>query len=187
MTLPVSLEPDGIDLPKELDFYTDENLPQYAPLLTKLTTVRRQILFELITNMVSDDKQTDGQIAAHLGIDRKTVYRARQNPVFSTLLSMMARDITKGLADRAIGNLVNMKSNVKAQEILLRIAEVYNPTQRILALTGKLPQDMTGNVTSPQQILDRFVTIMAGLGYDLTRLTDEIGQKWDELKANGQI
>ena len=99
----------------------------------------------------------------------------------------MARDITKGIADKSIANLIKQPDNVKAQEILLRIAEVYNPTQRILALSGKLPGNEYENVTSSQQIVSRFTQKLCELGYDLTRIIDEVSKAYTDLKDSGQI
>ena len=164
-----------------------DEFPQYAADLSKLTTKQRLILTELTINLISEDKKTDIEIADSLDIDRNTVYLARQNTHFARCLAYMTIDITKGLVDKAVGNLLKMTDNVKAQEILLRIAEVYNPTQRLLTLSGKLPTDMMENITSPQQITSQICSQFASLGYSKERLIDEISTKWDELKENGSI
>jgi hypothetical protein len=160
---------------------------EYYPLIAGLTTIQRQILFSLCVNMISKDRKTFQQIADELNIEEKTIYLCRQNPKFAAILSYMVTEIIKGSVDIAVGNLMQMTDNVKAQEILLRIAEVYNPTQRILALSGKLPAASTENSTNPRSFLSGIIQKLSGLGYSKGRLIDEISELYDELKENGSI
>uniref|UniRef100_A0A6M3LXH4 Uncharacterized protein n=1 Tax=viral metagenome TaxID=1070528 RepID=A0A6M3LXH4_9ZZZZ len=151
----------------------------------KLTNNQRRILAAIASNVVREDKQSEGALAEEIGLSRQAFYNARQNPTFSAALTLIMRDIVKGMADHPIRNLLNLaQKDTKANEILLRIAEVYQPTNRNLNLNANL--SVNGDaVGSPGAAIQSTVQQFMGIGYDKQSLLDLVAETWDKLKSEG--
>ena len=149
-----------------------DGLPdQVYPEIAQLTHVRRQLLVKLVTNMCSKERQTDAQMAKEMGINRSTIQDARRNPLFGDLLSRLTVDIIKGHVDKVVGNLFSIaETNVKANEILLRIVDIYRPTQRIMSQSVSISARTQYN--NEDDMIAAFLNQCKAMGLTLERLTE---------------
>lgn len=140
------------------------------PEIAQLTQIRRHILVSLVTNMVSKERKTDTALAIELGINRSSIIEARRNPLFADLLARLTVDVIKGHVDKVVGNLFTIaETNVKANEILLRISEVYKPTQRIMSQSVNLSVSTT--YANGDDMVTAFLDKIRAGGYTLERIT----------------
>jgi hypothetical protein len=173
--------PDLMATVDDIDPTDPDSLIHYAPMIASLTAGRRQILAALVINVCREDKHTETQIADDLGISRQTIMRARKDPRFGQALSYMMRAVIAGKSDIVVGNLFNIaQKDTKANEILLRIAEIYQPTQRNLNVNASVSTELN-TPQSPQQAIDSMTERFIRLGYDKPRLLREIGASYDRL------
>lgn len=179
-----ALVPDEVIEPTE--YVNPENIPnhrQYYAGMAKLTTVQRQVLSALIENLVSGERKSEVKIAKELGINRNTILNCRQNPIFADLLAKLSVAAIKGTVDTVIQNLHTIAATdkgTKANEILLRIAEVYQPTQRNLNINANVSRDSTQTM-SAKEIVDSLIIKLGELSYTPERYAE----RYAELKAEG--
>ncbi len=166
MTTAIAQQKTPNDLPAKND-----DLPvNVYPEIARLTQIRRQILVSLVTNMVSKERKTDTALAIELGINRSSIIDSRRNPLFADLLARLTVDVIKGHVDKVVGNLFNIaETNVKANEILLRISEVYKPTQRIMSQNTNL--SVSTAYASGDDMVTAFLDKVRAGGYTLDRIT----------------
>jgi len=179
----VPLQPDNVE---QEDI---EPFPSHIyPTIAKLTSNQRNILMALAENMVSEDIKTDGEIAVELGLNRRTIYEARQKPEFSVALTALCRDLVRGTADIALQNLMRLAQNdTKATEIWLRIAEIYQPTQRNVNLNASVARtlDTQGSISESK---DELLTRMGELAWSTERVEEfakTLPARFNELRAEG--
>jgi len=147
-----------------------DELTAYYPDLANLTPIRRSILFALLENTVSEDRKTETEIALDLGINRRTILDARKNPVFIELLGRLSIEMVRANVDKPIQNLFSLgKTNVKANEILARIAEVYRPTQRILSQSMNI--NARTQYTDTDDMISAFLAELKAQGYTKERIS----------------
>lgn len=151
---------------------TSDDLPVQAyPEIAQLPAKRREILVKLITNMCAKERQTETALAAEMGISRTTIQAARRNPLFADLLARLTVDVIKGHVDKVVGNLFNIaETNVKANEILLRIADVYRPTQRIMSQSVTISARTQYN--NADDMIAAFLNQCKAMGLTLERITE---------------
>lgn len=158
-------------LPAAIQNETD-GLPEHVyPELAQLTPLRRQILVKLVTNMCSKERQTETQIAIDMEISRSTISLARRNPLFADLLARLTTDVIRGNVDKVVGNLFSIaETNVKANEILLRIADVYRPTQRIMSQS--ITMSARTQYNNADDMISAFLSQCKAMGLTLERVTE---------------
>ena len=149
---------------------TDKFTQDYYPEVAQLSKNHRAILIALTTNMCSEVRQTETEIAESLGLCRSTLYEARKNPLFGDVLARITTDIIKGLTDKVVVNLLNLAgSNVKANEILLRIAEVYKPTSRIMSQNVNI--NARTAYADSDEMVTAFLSELKAMGYTAEKIT----------------
>jgi len=174
--VPAALIPDILD--------SDTLSSQISPDIASLTTNQRRVLVALCENMLSESILTDSEIATELGFDRKTIYTCRQNPTFARCLSAICIDIIRGTSDNALRNLMkHSERDTKATEIWLRIANIYQPTNRNLNVNANISAQ--GAIGSSQQAIDQTIGQYISVGYTLDRFIEEVRERWQTLKAEG--
>ena len=169
-----------------------DNLPEEMPshlqnltIVTKLTMTRRLILTALAMNLLAEDKQTETAIAAKIGVSRQAIYDARQDPMFGQALSTVMRSIIAGKSDIITEMLLTRaEKSDRILEIVSRIAELYQPTQRNVNVNANL-QVNAGQPGSPQQAIDSVLQLFMKIGYDLQSLLELVTESWNKMKAEG--
>lgn len=164
-----------------------EAVQNYA-LVANLTSTQRLILYALCSNLVSETKRTEAQIADDLGIHRNSIRDARLKPEFASALTAIMRDLIKGKADTPVQNLFNLaEKDVRANEILLRIADIYQPTQRNLNVNASIKgiSAQSGSITDS---IDTICIRLGELGWSRDRVVElaaSIPARFDALKTEG--
>ena len=169
-----------------------DNLPEEMPshlqnltIVTKLTMTRRLILTALVMNLLAEDKQTETAIAAKIGVSRQAIYDARQDPLFGQALSTVMRSIIAGKSDIITEMLMTRaEKSDRILEIVSRIAELYQPTQRNVNVNTNL-QVNTGQPGSPEQAIQATLQLFMKIGYDLQSLLELVTVEWTKMKAEG--
>ena len=176
-------EPDMI-LPDDHNYFPTHVHANIA----KLTSNQRKILLALAENLVAEDIRTDKEIAADLGLQRRAIYEARQKPEFSIALTELCRDLVRGTADIALKNLMQLSvKDTKATEIWLRIAEIYQPTQRNVNVNASLGRIGEGGESISVSI-EKLLTRLGQLGWGEDRvkeLSDAMPAMFAELRSQG--
>ena len=165
---------------------TPPSLPtlQNTALMSQLTPKRQTMLTAIALNLLSETILTDTELAKEIGVDRTSLSRARVDPTFNAALTAVMRDVIKGKADKPVENLFKLaEKDVKANEILLRIAEVYQPTSRNLNVNANISQSTP--IGTPESAIESSCQKFIAIGYDLERYIAEITQVWTRLKAEG--
>lgn len=158
---------------------------QNMTLVAKLTSTRRVILIALAMNVLSEVKQTETAIAEKIGISRQSIIEARKDPVFGAALSAVMRSIIAGKSDIITEMLLTRaEKSDRILEILSRIADLYQPTQRNMNLNANV-QVNTDVPGSPQQVIQATIQRFMGIGYDKQSFLDLIAGTWDQLKSEG--
>lgn len=174
-----ALVPDDM-IPAELDTETFQNLPA----LGRLTAKRRAMLYGICMNMVSENNHTDSQIAEELGFSRQALQAARIDPTFNAALVVAMREIIKGKVDKPVENLFRLaEKDVKANEILLRISEVYQPTNRNLNINANVGTQGGQSKSFTANVQDMLVR-MGELGWTEERVAELVPQ-FKKLKDEG--
>ena len=170
-TLPIPLDPDA-------DY--DPTIQQISTLVGNLSPHRQQILAAICENIVGGNLRSDTEIAADLGIDRTTIWYARKSDAFGAALAILMRNLAQGMADRALSDLIkHSDNNVKATEIWLRIAKVFDPVEKRLNVNASLTGP--GQAGSLQDIIDDFLIKLGAAGYPVEKLVE----RYNQLRAEG--
>ena len=169
-------------IPSELQ---NDDWSQYTAVIASLTTVRRQILAALVENMGSEDKRTECQIADDLGINRRTIQRARGNPQFQQALAVIVRDNLRGLHDKIVGGIFDHgEKDWNAYKFLLQYDGSYVQSQRNLNVNATVGANQ-GAPGSPQAAIQATIERFMSVGYDKQSFLDLISKQWDQLKEEG--
>ena len=174
-----ALEPDNI--PPEVAL-----LPtlQNTAVMGLLTPKRQTMLVAIALNLMSENIQSDRSLAKEIGVHRTSLSNARLDPAFNAALVSVMRDVIRGRADEPVANLFRLaEKDVKANEILLRINEVYQPTSRNLNVNANISQQ--AEPVTQEDILDRHLMKYMSIGYDLQRYHDEVDARWRTLQEEG--
>lgn len=154
-----------------------ESLPvEIYPNIAQLPPIRQTILVALLTNIVSKERKTETAIAKELGIDRGTIQRARQNRLFGELLMRLTTDFIAGSSDIIAANLFHLAvNNVKANEILGRIAKLYDPITKTMSQNVNI--NASTEYTDTNDMISAFLDRCKAMG----KTRDDIVALWDAL------
>lgn len=168
-----------------LDDIDTETMQRYAAVLAGLTTNERSILRALVENIGAEDKRTETQIALDLGLDRVTLWRARQKPAFQMALATIVRDNLRGLHDKIVGGIFDHgEKDWNAYKFLLQYDGSYVQSSRNLNVNASL-QVNEGTPGSPQQAIDSVLQLFMKIGYDKQSFVDLVSERWTQMKAEG--
>lgn len=147
----------------------------------QLTTRQGKVLVALTENLVTDDVLLDTEIAEKCDVTPQYVSLLRRNPRFARAMTAIIKTFIAANVDVPVQNLYKLaKKDVKANEILLRISELYQPTNRNLNINASVrAQDAISN--DPAQVIDGFLIRLGTNGWSAERLT----QRFNELKDEG--
>ena len=164
-------------LPEQLE---DEESIKFYQETASLTVNQRRVLIALCENVVAEDTKTDGEIAEDLGLHYQTISQCRRNPKFGRVLAAITIDLVRGLTDKAILNLSNLAlKDTKANEILLRIAEVYVPASKQLNVHANVSRETLSG--SGEANIEDVLIEWGAKGLSIKW----IAEKWAQLKSEG--
>jgi len=177
-----SLQPDIID---------PDNIPaemaKYGALIAGMTTIQRMVLVALLDNMFSENRRTDTQICADLGIGRNTILRTRNDRQFQEALAIISRDLMHGNIDTPIATLFeHAKKDPKVAVDYLKVSGFYVQQSKNVNLNANFSatsQDF--QPASPQQYSDQVTSNYMSMGYDLQSMIDALTESWHNLKKQG--
>jgi len=170
----------SLPVPKIMEQLPDmpDIIQQLSAILPDLTNHQKSILIEKAKDFLSNNIRTDTQIARDLGIHPDTIYLAKANPVFGRAMSILMRSVVQATADEPIRNLQKLaQKSTKANEILLRIAEVYQPS--ITTKNLNVNVDATGAYSNTTDLVERMIVTLKSQGWTWERLYDV----WNSIPA----
>ena len=173
-----TLEPDlgAENLPEDIN----EDLSLLAPYMASLTPQQQTILVACAQNVFSEITLTDTEIATKCSVDRKTVYRARQNSTWGTALTLLIRSVVKGSTDKIVQRIANAsEKDWRAAKFLLEYTGEY--VQRSQSENINVNVSTGGRVQSIQAATEELVKAMIDSGYSL----DQFTQLYHRIKAEG--
>lgn len=145
-----------------------------------LTNKQTSILVALAQNIMADNRLTDGQIAAKLGIERKTLWNCRQNPTFSSALGLICLEIVRGNEDMIINKLFKaLDKDWTVGKFLLQYSGSYVSTSKQLSIHANVSRE-TQSGSGEKNIEDMLVE-WGSKGLSI----EWIARKWAELKSQG--
>ena len=152
---------------------------QFSTDIARLTTIQRLVLKALLDNLVSNERKTELEIAAELGIDRTTIYVCRKNPVFAHALAVLTREIIRGETDIIVSGIKgHAQKDWKAAEFLLKYTGEYIPAQQSLNIHANVTQEQ---YSTTGEAIDGFLIHLGALGWS----PDRVAERMKELKAEG--
>lgn len=177
-------------IPMNDDFNESEDFNEIlhkSPTFANLTTYEKRFVVESLDDFMSGNIRTHQEIADDIGCNRDTLRKLKLRGAASHVISELLPDIAKYDSPQALAKIRKaIDEDWRAGKFYLEFTGQYVQKSQQAVLHANMT-DMSGNVNSPGQIMDRIVIQFAGLGYDIERLVTEIREKWQELKANGQI
>ena len=145
-----------------------------------LTPLQRVVLFAMIDDILAENIRTQTDIAAELGIERKSIYTATRTPRFRNALALLTQDIIALKAPQLlIATLEAGKKDWRANKFLLEYAGMFVNTNKNV--------NINTNVTamnaprSPEQAVDAFLINLLAHGWSKIRIIERI----DALIAEG--
>ena len=173
------------DLPAVLEAASEiselSDIPDtYLPDLINLSDAKKRTLIAVVGNVLSESSMTETELAAELGITRKTLWSHRQNREFGHALTTILGDIVRGTSDRAIRCLFKRaEHDTAAVKVWLNMAELWMDKRQQLNINAKL--DGGRSQGSFQDMVDDTLTLIGSTGWNWERLKT----RWDLLKAEG--
>ena len=161
------------------DSLSEEDLVPIYPELMNLDDSKKRSLIAVVRNVLSDDKQTDTQLAAELGINRRTLYLHRQNRAFGLALTVILGDIVRGTSDKAIMCLFKLaERDTAAVKVWLNMAELWIDKRQQQNVNVNLSR--AGQKMNFQETVDDVLTLIGTSGWNEERLVARFRQLKDE-------
>ena len=186
-TLPQSIsdEPTSQNAALQPDMIDEIGSESYA-IIAKLTPLQQQVMLALIDNTLSEDKQTDGQIAEKCNTSRDYVWKLRRQPKFASAMGLLIKSIAIGTADKAFVLLMkHAEKDPGSVKTWLQMSGVHVDRRQNLNINANLSatqQDTPGSPTAyGMQVVENFIAF----GYDIESLHTLIDKCYDTLKAQG--
>jgi len=177
------LEATSTAQPANLDLIPQE-MSEYGAMIASLTTIQQRILWGLVQNMSAEIVLTEVQLAEKLGIDPRTIQRARKIPAFQTALAYIIRDNIRGIHDKLVGGIIKHgEKDWNAYKFLLQYDGSYVQKSQSMNLNASI--STTTAAGTPSTVIEASCQKYIALGYDLPRYIAEITEVWTRLKAEG--
>lgn len=150
----------------------------YSHDLAQLTQTQKAVLKAIVEDFLSGSKQTDEAISQSLCVDRTTIYRCRQHPVFTRVLAAMCKDIVRSRTNKTLNNIEKAaEKDWRASKFLLELTGEYVQTSR----TQNLNVNVNTQPNSPAQYFVMLVQQLKATGYTLDRAIEELTAAWNEI------
>jgi hypothetical protein len=161
----------------------DDALAQIAPIVGNLTNMQITALKVIAENVLSENRLTEDEIAAKIGVDRKTLYNYRQKPTFGAALAVIIREIVRGNTDNIIADVwEHGRKDWHSRKFLLEYTGQY--VQR--SQSQNLNLNLSGSASdmqprSIQDAVDQLIMSMIDSGFSL----EQFCERYRRIRAEG--
>lgn len=149
-----------------------------------LPFAQKTVLLAIMEDFISENIRSDVQIAADCGIDRKTVYNCKVNPLFNNALAFVMPELVKAKVPKYLAQIEKHgEKDYKPLEFLLKYAGLYVPKSQNLNINANIGSSRTQN--KPLSVVVDDVLIRLGeLGWSEDRVS-ELVDRFRELRDEG--
>ena len=161
-----------------------EGIANSSPSFATLAVNQKSVLIAVMMDFLSEDIRSDTQIAADLGINRKTVYNCKVNPAFNTALSQVMPEMVKAKLPKYLANIEKAGiKDWKAFQFLLEYAGLWTKTTRNLNVNANIGGGQ-GQSMGINDSIDSILIRLGELGWNASRVA-QLSERFSELKAEG--
>lgn len=158
----------------------DGDIVSMCATVAQLTNLQAKILMKLAENYLSDDTQTDADIARDMGIHKNTMGQFRRNPRAGRALTAVILALAGSKVDKYIAGIEKHgEKDWRAYELMLKVLGVYIPKQQSLNISAKMETE--DSVGSFSDFIDEFCIKVGASGYPI----QSVIERFQELKAEG--
>lgn len=165
-----------INTPDDLDTFN------HFGIFASLSVNQMVVLKSIVSNVLSEDKRTDVQIAEDCGLSKTTVCTFRNDPAFSLALAAAINGVLRGKFDiwvNEIEKIARKTNQWQAFKFLIEVAGLFIPRSQHLNVNVDANTAQNARFTD---MWDAFDTILTRMG-ELGATEADVVERWRSLKA----